>query len=346
MMKAAYLTDLRKVEIRDVPEPTSPGPGEVLLDVLVVGVCGSDMHYYRTGRIGDQVVEYPFTVGHEFAGRVREVGPGVTDLAAGQLVTVDPLMWCGQCDQCLAGREHTCRNHKFLGCPGQTDGCLCERLVMPATCCFPVPADISPDLAALIEPFTIGIYTARWGGEIEDEPVAILGAGPIGLCTQAACAAAGAGPVYMTDIREERVEFARRFGADWAGNPHRQDIVADILREHPEGLAVVFDATGEQDALDQAVELLAPGGTLVIVGIPEADRITFDPSKIRRKELTIQNVRRQNRAVEEAIDLVATGEVSIESMITHRYRLDQTQEAFDTVADYRDGAIKAMIHLD
>lgn len=345
-MKAAYLTDLRKVELRDVPEPAGPGPGEVLLDVLVVGVCGSDMHYYRTGRIGDQVVEYPFTVGHEFAGRVRKLGSGVEGLAVGQLVTVDPLIFCGACDQCLAGREHTCRNHKFLGCPGQCDGCLCEHIVMPAVCCFAVPETVSPELAALIEPFTIGLYTARWGGELAGEPVAILGAGPIGLCTQAAAAQMHAGPIYMTDIRDDRVDFAKHFGADWVGNPHRQDVVAEILQAQPEGLPVVYDASGEQDALDQAVELLAPGGTLVMVGIPEADRITFDPSRIRRKELTLQNVRRQNHAVEEAIDLVALEEVAIASMITHRYRLDQTQEAFDTVADYRDGAIKAMIAMD
>ena len=136
-MKAAFLTGICKIELGDVPSPTIQNETDVLLDVEVVGLCGSDMHYYRTGRIGEMVVEYPFITGHEFAGRVLEVGPAVTNVKVGQRVAVDPLMWCGRCDQCLSGREHTCRNQKFLGCPGQSPGCLCERIVMPAQSCFP-----------------------------------------------------------------------------------------------------------------------------------------------------------------------------------------------------------------
>lgn len=344
-MKAAMLTDIRKVEIHDVPAPPPPGPGEVLLDVLTVGVCGSDMHYYRTGRIGDQVVEFPYRVGHEFAGRVAALGEGTGGLAVGDIVAVDPLMWCGQCDQCLAGREHTCRSQKFLGCPGQADGCLCEQIVMPAECCAVVPEGMSPELAALIEPFSIGLYTQQMAGATAGKAVAILGAGPIGLCVLAAAKAAGARAIYMTDIRPNRVALARTMGATWAGNPLEEDIVAAILAAEPDGVDSAVEAAGEQSTLDQAVALLRPGGTLAMVGIPELDRVSFPVATMRRHELTIQNIRRQNHCVEPAIKMAAARQVDLLPMVTHRVGLEDTAEIFDIVADYKDNAVKAIIAI-
>ncbi|HDY66012.1 MAG TPA: hypothetical protein ENH84_07270 [Phycisphaerae bacterium] len=344
-MKTAYLTGIRKVEIRQTDPPEIAADTDVLLEVETVGVCGSDMHYYRTGRIAELVVEYPFIVGHEFTGRVLEVGRAVTNLKVGDRVAVDPLIWCGKCDQCLTGREHTCRNQKFLGCPGQIDGCLCERIVMPARSCFILPGDVTADQAVLIEPFSIGLYAQRFAGDMKGKRVGILGAGPIGLCVLAASRAAGARTIYVTDIRNVRVDFARRFGADWAGNPEKEDVVAAITAAEPDGLDVVFECAGKQETVDQAVHLLTPGGTLLLIGIPEEDRISVHISSVRRRELTIQNVRRQNRCVPDALEMVATGKVSLDAMITHRFTLTQTQEAFDIVADYRDGCIKAMIDL-
>ena len=346
-MKAAFLTDICKIELGQAPPPVLRKDTDVLLDVEVVGLCGSDMHYYRTGRIGNMVVQYPFIVGHEFAGRVLEVGQNVTNVKVGQRVAVDPLLWCGQCDQCLSGREHTCRNQKFLGCPGQIPGCLCEQIIMPAASCFPVPDNVSADQAALIEPFSIGLYTQRFGGDLAGKAIAILGAGPIGLCTLASCKAKGVDvrKVYMTDIRPERLEFAKKFGADWIGNPQSKDISAQIAKLEPLGLDVVFECAGEQETVDQGVELLTPGGKLVVVGIPEPERTSMIIAQARRKELTFQNVRRQNHCVQPAIDMIATGQVNLDSMMTHHYSLDEIVEAFDVVANYKDGVIKAMVHV-
>ena len=134
-MKAAYLTGIEEVQIREAPEPRLEKPDEVKLQVEAVGVCGSDMHYYRTGRIGDQVVKFPFPVGHEFSAKVMEVGEAVANVAPGDRVAIDPLIACGRCDQCQAGREHTCRNQAFMGCPGQADGALVEYVVLPGRCC-------------------------------------------------------------------------------------------------------------------------------------------------------------------------------------------------------------------
>ncbi|MCA1996116.1 MAG: alcohol dehydrogenase catalytic domain-containing protein, partial [Armatimonadetes bacterium] len=159
-MKKLVLTGIRAMEIVEAPQPT-PGPGEVLLRVESVGVCGSDVHYWKHGRIGDQVVRYPFAVGHEMAGTVVAQGEGVERPLVGQRVAVEPAISCGECDQCRKGRAHTCRRLKFLGCPGQVEGCLSDFIVMPAKCCFPVPEGFSPDLAMLVEPLSIGLYAVR-----------------------------------------------------------------------------------------------------------------------------------------------------------------------------------------
>ncbi len=345
-MKAAFLTDIRTIELRDIPEPQAHKPGDCRLKVETVGVCGSDMHYYRTGRIGDQVVEFPWLVGHECSARVLEVNGPTDRVKVGDRVAVDPLIWCHQCDQCKAGRVHTCRKQVFLGCPGQLPGCLAEQIVMPADSLFAVPADMSLTRAALVEPFSIGLYAQKLAGEsLAGMNVGILGSGPIGLCVAQACKAAGAERIFMTEIRPERVEIARRMGADWTGNPRESDVVADMLTEVPQGLDRVFECAGEQETLDQGIALARPGGMLLVVGIPEVDRISFEMATMRRHEITVQPVRRQNHCVEEAIDMVRAGRVDLDPMVTHEFTLGQTQQAFDLVADYKDGAIKAMIHL-
>jgi L-iditol 2-dehydrogenase len=344
-VKAAFLTALRTMEVRETPEPTIERDTDVLVRVATVGVCGSDMHYFRTGRIGAQVVQYPWIVGHECAGTVEKVGPGVTTLRPGDRVAVDPLIVCGQCDQCLGGREHTCRRQAFLGCPGQVAGSLAELLVMPERSCFRTPADMTPSRATLLEPFSIGLYAQRLAGDVRGKTVLVLGSGPIGLCTLLALKHAGAGRVYMTDIRDDRRRLAETLGADWTGNPESEDIVATVSKAEPLGVDFAYECAGEQETLDQAVNLLKPGGMLLIVGIPELDRISFPMDQLRRRELRIQNVRRQNECVQPAMDLVASGEIDLDPLLTHEYPLDRTQEAFDTVADYRDGVIKAMIHL-
>ncbi|MFW6061829.1 MAG: zinc-dependent alcohol dehydrogenase, partial [Planctomycetota bacterium] len=339
-MKAAYLTDIRTVEIRDAGEPKLENPGDVLLSIEAVGVCGSDMHYYRTGRIGDQVVTFPWLVGHECSARVEKVGEGVDRVKPGDRVAVDPLVWCQECDQCLSGRVHTCRNQVFLGCPGQLEGCLAERLVMPQESLFRVPEDMDAERAALVEPFSIGLYAQKLAAEdLAGRRIGILGCGPIGLCVLAACRAAGAEKVYMTDIRDNRAQLALEMGASWVGNPEKGDVVGDVSELQPAGLDFLFECAGEQETVDQCIDLAKPGGKVLLVGIPEVDRISFRMDTVRRHELTLQPVRRQNHCVQPAIDMIARGEVDLDPMLTHRYEISQTQEAVDTIADYRDGAV-------
>lgn len=346
-MKAIRLTGIREMAMAEVPKPAIRQPTEVLIRMSVVGVCGSDVHYYATGRIGSQIVKYPFTVGHEGAGVVEQVGAEVTRVKPGDRIAVEPAMSCGKCDQCLAGRQHTCRTLRFLGCPGQAEGCLGEYLVMPEDCCFPIPEQMTLTQAALSEPLAIGVYAVRRAELKPGARIGIIGFGPIGLSVLVAARAQGAARSYVSEKRPERVAFAREAGADWADNPDRADFVAALTQAEPLGLDVVFECCGQQEALLQAVAVLKPGGKLMLIGIPPTMEFWQVPVDLtRRKELCVQNIRRQVGCVEEALELLADGRAPMAKFATHHFPLSRTQEAFDLVDGYRDGVMKAMIEIN
>ena len=344
-MKAQMLTGIRQMDRLEVPMPEIIRPDDVLLKIKYVGVCGSDVHYYETGCIGSQVVRYPFAVGHECSAVVEQVGPAVTGLEKGESVVIEPAVSCHQCDQCKAGRPHTCRELKFLGCPGQIEGCLSEYLVMPSGCCFPTKDKITLEQGVLCEPFAIGLYAVQQSGLCSGQTAAVLGAGPIGLSCMAAAQAQGVSRVLMTEKISERIRVAQQAGAVWVGNPDSQDVVEEMRLREPEGIDVAYECAGQQQTLDQAIEVLKPGGKLMVIGIPREERISFSPDLIRRKEISIINVRRQNHCTQKAIDAIAQKRVDIDYMITHAFDFDRTREAFDLVGDYKDGVVKALVKV-
>lgn len=344
-MKVAHFTGLKKLEIVDLPPPRLSEPRQVLLRIDRVGVCGSDVHYYLDGRIGPQVLTYPASLGHECAGTVVEVGAKVQRLQPGDRVAVDPTIVCGACDQCRCGRSNTCRNVQFMGGPGEAPGVAAEFRVVPAENCFPIPDTMTLDDAALVEPLTIGLYATRLGKLGRNGRIAVLGAGPIGLSVLLAAKAGGPATVYMTDLLDQRLEVARQCGADWTGNADRNDVTSAILHEQPGGLDLVFECSGDARCIDQAQELLGPGGTLVMVGIPPSDQVSFDVHQMRRKELTFKNVRRQCGCIPPVIRMISDGRINPRPLLTHRFPLERIGEAFDLVAGYRDGVIKAMIDV-
>lgn len=344
-MKAQVLTGIGQMEMRQVDDPVISGDTDVLLKIEMVGVCGSDVHYYETGRIGSQVVQYPYIVGHECSATVAAVGSAVNRVKVGDAIVVEPAAWCDECDQCRMGRENTCRNLKFLGTPGQGPGCLSEYIVMPEKSCFPTRGAITLEQGVLCEPFGIGVYTVRQSHPQKGACVVVLGSGPIGLSCMGAAKAEGIEKIYMTDIIDTRSAVARKAGAIWTGNPERQNIVESIGDLEPTGVDIVYECAGQQETLDAGVELLRPGGTLMIVGIPRTERVSFSIDRIRRKEITIINVRRQNDCTQRAIDLIASGKAQVDFMITHRFTFDKSKEAFDLVAGYKDGVVKALIEV-
>lgn len=342
-MKAAVLTGIGRIEICDLPRLSLQKATDVLLRVAAVGLCGSDIHYYREGRIGDQVVAYPFVAGHECSGVVEAIGSGVANLKPGDRVVVDPAIVCGTCDQCQAGRTNTCRHLLFLGTPGQLSGCLTEQVVVPGRNCHVLKEEMSFEEGVLVEPLSIAVHSFRLLDRFRPESMAVLGCGPIGLSVIFVAGAYGIRRIYATDKVEARVEAARPAGACWSGNPDREDIVAEVARLEPKLPEAVFECSGDPAALDQAVDLLRPGGRLMILGIPAQDRVSFDIHKLRRKEIAIHNVRRQRHCFEEAMSLIETKKIDVRFLVTHVFSLDEAAEAFDLAASYRDGVLKAVV---
>jgi len=346
VMKAALLTGIRRFETRRVPEPEITRPTDVLIRIKRVGICGSDIHYYTTGRIGSQIIQFPFTVGHEAAGIVEQVGPKVTRVKPGQRIAIDPAVSCGHCDQCRAGRENTCRELLFLGCPGQLAGALCEHLVLPEICCFPIKDRTTFEQAALSEPLAIAVYAVERARLPARANVAVLGAGPIGMSVFQVLRANHVGEVFITDKIPERLIFSQKLKPKYCGNPGRADVVREISKAEPLLMDAVFECSGDRMAYDQAVLLLKPGGTLALVGIPEFDNVSFPIHELRRKEIAIINIRRQAHCTQKAIDFLEAKKINLDAMVTHHFSLAEAKQAFELVAHYRDGVMKTMISVD
>ncbi|MBA4408050.1 MAG: alcohol dehydrogenase catalytic domain-containing protein [Bacteroidota bacterium] len=342
-MKTLVLTGIRKFEMVKRPMPILKNPDDVLIRIKTVGVCGSDIHYFTQGRIGTQVVEFPFAVGHECSGIIEEVGSSVTRVKPGDLVAVDPSIHCGTCDQCLAGRPHTCRKNRFLGCPGQLDGCLTEYIVMPEFTCFTLSPKFNATTAALIEPLTIGTYSVEMAQtDFRNKTVGIFGSGPIGLSVLMVLKTLGTGQILCFEPLDYRRKKALGLGASSVFNPFETSPEEVTLAIEPLLLDVVFDCTGEQQAIDDAVKIIKPGGKLILVGIPPEGKYLINMDILRRNEISIHNVRRQNHCVEKSIQLVEEG-LPVDQMVTHHFAPEKTQQAFEMVSGYQDGVIKAMI---
>lgn len=337
------LKGIRQMEMTNVPDPLITRPDEVKIRMLALGICGSDIHYYTQGKIGSQEVRFPFTVGHEGAGIVAETGAEVKKVKPGDRVAIEPSLPCGQCDQCLTGRSHTCRRIRFLGCPGQAEGALSEFIVMPEANCLPLPGNLNADHGSISEPLAIGVYSVKKSGGVRGLKIGVLGFGPIGMSVMLAAKADGAENIYVTDKIGERLAIAVKENAYYAGNPLIDNIVENIRNHESYGLDVVFECCGQQEALDQAVDLLKPGGKIIIAGIPEFDKWSLNVENTRRRELMVQFIRRQVDCTETAIEMMHTGKIDVSNMITHRFPFSRTKEAFDLVASYRDGVMKAMI---
>ena len=350
-MKAAKLYGARDFRIEDVPEPGQPGPGEVVVRVGSVGVCGSDLHTYENGQIGDTVLEAPLILGHEFAGTVIAVGPDAMSgthepLKVGDRVAVEPSMACWHCDLCEEGHPNLCRNLSFMGL-APDDGALQESFIVPARCCFVFPDILSMAEGALLEPLGVAIHAGDLGKLKVAKSVAVLGCGPIGLLVMHMAKLAGAGPIYALDRFDWRLEAALDWGADEVINIDEVDPVAELKnRTKGRGVKTVFEAAWAGEAVDQAMKMGDLGSRIVLVGIPAEDTSSFTHSVARRTGLSIMMCRRMKHTYPRAIDLVTRGGMQLEKLISHRFSLDKTGDAFALNLAYEDGVIKAVIDLD
>ena len=344
-MKAARLYGPGNMRIDDVPAP-EPGPGQVLLQVLAVGICGSGVHYFLDGGIGDDKVTEPYVIGHEFSARVAALGPGVKGLAVGTRVAVEPAISCGECELCLAGHPNLCEAILFCSTP-PTPGALQEYMVHPAELCFPIPEAINDAEGAALEPLGVALHAVSLARLHPGDTVAILGAGPIGLLTLQVARISGARAIYITDLVPERLDVAKKMGATATFKADEGDPVAWVMEQTGgRGVDVAFETAWADEATTaQAAKMARRGGKLMMVGIPREDLAVFPAHSVRRKGLTIKYVRRMKHTYPRAIAMVKDGLIDIDSLITHRFPLEKASQAYALVASYQEGVIKAVIEI-
>jgi len=331
-VKSVRLHGTGDLQIHDEPIPVA-GAGEKLVRIKSVGICGSDLHWFAEGSIGDAALERPLVLGHEFAGVTEE----------GVRLAIDPAIPCGLCEFCEHGHPNLCVNLIFAG-HGKTDGALREWIAWSEKSLFPIPASFSYDEAAMLEPLGIAIHSVDLGKVRPGMSVAVFGSGPIGLLIIQVAKLAGAANIIATDKLEHRVEAAKRFGATEAFLAGEFSALSEIrAATNLRGVDVAFDAAGAQDAVDDAFAAVANGGKVVLAGIPEDDKTSFSASLARRKGLTIKLVRRMKHTYPRAIELVSKGLVDLGSLVTHHFLLEDALEAF-RVAQRREG-LKVIIEV-
>ncbi len=339
-MRAAELVSPRTFRLTDMPIE-DPGPGEVQVRIEAVGVCGSDLHAYTEGAVGGTANVYPMLLGHEPAGAIVKTGAGVTGLAAGDRGALEPALYCYHCEFCLSGRHNVCANIRFLSNPHHL-GFFRERINLPAVNFRPIPAAMPFDEAALHEPLAIAIHSTRLASIRLGESVAVIGAGPIGLLTIAALRAAGAGRIWAVEPLAHRRELARGIGAEAALEP--AEAAEEILRATGQrGVDCAIDCAAGEQTMNQAIQLACNAGRVVLTGIHSTPAVSMNGPAMRRKELTIFNVRRSNHETNLALELLRAHPGWFRPLLTHTRPLDRIDEAFTIASQYLDGVGKMTI---
>ena len=338
MRPMVFVTQPGKVEIWERPIP-SLGESDVLIKVKATTLCGSDLHIFKGKH---PAVSLPVPVGHEIAGEVAEVGTGVTKVKPGDRVTVEPVIVCGECHYCQRGDYHLCANISFQYRQGQ--GGLTTDFVAPERWVHLLPEGISNAAGALIEPLAVAVHAVRLANLDISESVAVFGAGAIGLLILQVARATGSGKVFITDIRDARLEAALSFGASNTLNGSKYDVVERIL-EQTGGLGVhcAFEAVGLERTLNQALQSIQKGGRAVLVGLFETRDISIPANVFVQKEISLTGSQGYHWDFQRAIELVCKDKINIEKMITHQFHLDQTQDAFETLIDPKQDAVKVVI---
>ena len=343
-MKTAVMSGIGKMgfEERDIPKAKDD---EVLVKLEYVGICGSDLHYYETGAIGNYVVEPPFVLGHEPGGTVVEVGKNVKHLKVGDRVALEPGKTCGHCEFCKTGRYNLCPDVVFFATP-PVDGVFQEYVAHEADLCFKLPDNVSTMEGALIEPLAVGFHAAMQGGARAGQSAVVLGSGCIGLVTMMALKAMGLSKVYVVDIMEKRLEKALELGADGVINGSKADAVEEVMRlTEGKGCDLAIETAGTQITTVQAIHMTKKGSNIVLVGYSRSGEMTLPMSLVLDKELTFKTVFRYRHIYPMAIEAVAAGKVNLKGIVTEMFDLDDVQKAMDLSVNNKADIVKAVIKI-
>ncbi len=343
-MKTAVMTDLRKVEIQSRPIP-QPKEDEVLVKIEYVGICGSDLHYFESGRIGDFIVHPPFVLGHEAGGTVVELGSKVKNLKAGDRVAMEPGRTCGHCEFCREGKYNLCRDVQFFATP-PVDGVFQEYVAHEAGLCFRLPDNVSTMEGALIEPLAVGMHAAAQGDAHLGQTAVVTGAGCIGLVSMLSLKARGVSKVIQVDVMDNRLQKAKELGADFVINGRTEDTVARIMEiTGGGGFDIGIETAGSEITAQQQIRSAKKGATIVFVGYSASGMMTLPIGTALDKELTMKTVFRYRNIYPMAIDAVARGVVPIRDVVTNYYELDDIQHALDECVDRKDEVVKGVIKV-
>jgi L-iditol 2-dehydrogenase len=344
-MKSVQLVAPRTLEPREMPMPPDPSPGEVLVRVRAVGVCGSDMHWYRDGGIGPVRCVYPQILGHEPVGEVVAVGAGANHTEPGQKVVIEPAVTCGRCEHCLGGHANNCLTAQFMSSP-QLPGLFREYALLPLENAVPIPAEMGFAEATLIEPLAVMLHVLELTPIRLGDTVAVMGAGPIGLLMASVARLAGASWIVIADKLPHRLRIAREMGAADDTLDVSAGRVPEAILDHTAGRGVdlVFDCAAACESFNTALAVARMGGRVILIGIPSEPMMPVDLPLAMLKELSIQTIKRSNHNTPAAIELMRSGRIPAR-LITHRFPLERTPEAFEILAAYSGGVGKVVIEI-
>lgn len=343
-MRVAELLGVRDFHLVERPEP-EPGPGEIRVRVGSVGLCGSDLHNYAEGSVGDTPCVYPMVLGHEPAGIVDKIGEGVTGWSRGDRAAFEPALYCYHCEFCMAGHHNVCANLRFLSST-EDPGFFRDFVILPAHNLLPLPEHLSLDEGTVAEPLAVVLHSMKFARVEPGETVAVFGAGPIGLLTIASLKMCGAGRIWVFEPVAARRELAVKMGATAAFDPHAVDPVAEIARETGRrGVDLAMDCAAKGDAINQTLRVTRHAGRVVFTAIPSEPVVELAFHVARRKELALFNVRRSNHETGTALDMIAEHPAMFRPMLTHQFPLEQVDKAFRILEKYEDGAGKIIIRL-
>ncbi|MCD8198062.1 MAG: NAD(P)-dependent alcohol dehydrogenase [Lachnospiraceae bacterium] len=343
-MKVAVMLGVGKMgfEEREIPTPKD---NEVLVKLEYVGICGSDLHYYEQGRIGNYIVEPPFVLGHEPGGVVVEVGKNVTNLKVGDRVALEPGKTCGHCRFCRTGRYNLCPDVVFFATP-PVDGVFQEYVAHEAGLCFKLPDNVSTMEGALIEPLAVGFHAAQQGEAHIGQTAVVMGSGCIGLVSMMALKALGVSTVYVVDVMQKRLDKALELGATATVNGAETDTVEEIRRlTGGEGCDLVIETSGTEICARQGIEALVKGGTLVQVGYSKSGDMNMPMGLVCDKEIAIKSVFRYRHIYPLAIQAVADGKVDVKKVVTNVFDLDDIQNAMDRSVRDKADIVKAVVKI-
>lgn len=342
--KAIYMSGTYNMVWKEIPVPEIKD-NEVLVKIEAVGICGSDVHYYQHGKIGDFIVEGDLILGHESAGEVVAVGKNVKSLKIGDKVALEPGKTCGKCEFCKSGLYNLCPDVEFFATPPY-HGVLTNYVAHPEDMCFKLPENVSTVEGALVDPLSVGLHATGQGGVKLGDTVVIFGVGCIGLCSLLSSKARGASTIIAVDVLGKRLEKAKELGATHVINAREVNVIEEIMKiTDGKGAHVVLETAGNVITVQQTVDAVKRGGTIVMVGMAPQDIIEFNFARLMNKEAQIKTVFRYRNLYPVAINAIASGAIDIKRIVSHEFDFENTKEAFDFVISNPKDVIKAVIRI-